>query len=404
MVDTLIKLFKSTSQEFSSNGIGVLSDATSCVVTEERNGGFELAMVYPVNGKYYEEISLRRILVAKSNPYSKPQAFRIYQIEKEINGTISVNAEHISYDLSGYPVQPFVASDKADIFSKLKSSCVIDHPFSFWCEGNSDIGFTVSTPKSTRNILGGEEGSILDAYGGEFEFDNYEVKLWEKRGTDRGVIIRYGKNLTDLQQEENCAEVYTGVYPYWYSESDEGSTLVELSGQKYIEAEGEYDFVRLYSLDLSSEFDEAPSEEDLRAAAEIFLKENQIGIPKVSLTLSFIELTRFSEYKNLALLEQVKLCDTVDVEFPEMQVSSKAKCISTTYNVLTDRYETIELGEAASNLATSLSETDKSIGKISRNTTSLIINQKNTGETIEEQIKELAIEIEKIWEVINKGD
>lgn len=399
MVDNIVKIFRSTDTSFVNNGIGILQDVISCIVKEERNGSFELEMSYPVNGRYYDEIELRKILVAKPNPYSSPQPFRIYRIDKVINGIITVGAQHISYDLSGYPLHPFEAENKREAFELLKSESVMPHPFNFWYEGESDATFLVPSPRSTRSALGGEEGSILDVYKGEYEFDNYEIKLWKERGKDNGVLIRYGKNLTDFDQEENCANVYTGVYPFWFSEGEEESILVELDGQSYIEAEGEYDFVRLYPLDLSDKFVEEPTDEQLREEAISFMKENKIGIPKVSMTVSFIELTKFSEYKNLSLLEQVHLCDIVSVEFPKMQVSAKAKCISTTYNVITNRYDEIVLGDEPIDLATTIVENGQNLNTLNQSSANTQINQRYTRRLLDRNTES----IEKNTQSINEN-
>lgn len=354
MVDALIRLFPSTTTNFSTIGIGVLIDAISCIVIEERNGSFELEMKYPITGQYYDELSLRRIIVTKSNPFSKPQAFRIFQISRPINGIVTVEAQHISYDLIGYPVKPFSATGIVNALNGLKNNSVVAHPFSFSTDKQTGSIFTLINPIGTKTILGGVEGSFLDIYGGEYEFDNFEVKLWNSRGTNRGVYIRYGKNLTNLEQEENCSNVYTGVYPYWYSQ-EQG--LVELSGQKYIEAEGTYDFQRILALDLSYEFETKPTVAQLRSKAETYMKNNDIGVPKVSLTVSFVQLAQSKEYEEFAALEQVHLCDTVNVEFLELNVRATSKCISTTYNVLTNKYDSIELGEAKSTLATTIADT-----------------------------------------------
>lgn len=216
---------------------------------------------------------------------------------------------------------------------------------------------TVSKPASIRSLLGGMSGSLLDIYGGEYEFDNYDVKLENERGADRGVSIRYGKNLTDLKQEENCSSVYTGVYPFWYSEQD---GLLQLS-EKIVSAPGTYDFTRIYPLDLSQEWVEKPTEEQIRSKTESYIKANNIGVPKVSLTVSFIQLAQCEEYHNYALLERVHLCDTVSIEFAELGVSAKAKCIKTVYDVITRKYKSIELGEARSNLSSTISSQNQAI-------------------------------------------
>lgn len=357
MVDSVIILYEATETSFTTNGLGYLPDASSCTVTEERNGEFELEMVYPITGKRYSEITLRRIILAKPNPYAEPQPFRIYSMSKPISGLVTINAEHISYDLSGYPVSTFTATSASSAMTLLKSKSAVTHPFTFWTDKTTSAKMEVTAPSSIRSLLGGDEGSILDTYGGEYEFDKFTVKLHANRGKGRGVSIRYGKNLTDLTQEENCSNVYTGAYPYWYSEED---GLVEATG-KIVNAEGTYSFTRILVLDFSSAFDKKPTAAQLKTAAEQYMSENKVGIPTVSLDVSFASLANTEEYKDIALLETVYLCDTVNVEFPELGVSATAKCIKTEYDVLTNKYSSIELGEAKSNLASTVAEQSKAI-------------------------------------------
>lgn len=353
----MITLHESTEMSFTTNGLGALSDAITCEVTEERNGEFELEMEYPVTGIRYKELQLRRIIMAKPNPYSDPQPFRIYAITKPINGIVTINAEHISYDMSGYPVSAFAADTVQNAFINMKSASAVDCPFSFSTDKITTANMTVLKPSSMRSLLGGVDGSILDVYGGEYEFDKFNVKLWNKRGADRGVSIRYGKNLTDLKQEENCSSVYTGVYPFWYSEQE---GLVQLN-EKIVKASGTYNFTRIYPLDLSQEWQEKPSQEQLRTRANSYMKANNIGVPAVSLTVSFAQLSQSSEYAKYALLEDVHLCDTVGVEFPKLNVSATAKCIKTIYDAISNKYASIELGESRTNLASTISDQKQAI-------------------------------------------
>lgn len=346
MVDNIIRLFESTTTSFTSLGIGALPDAISCVVTEERNGIFEVEMEYPITGLRFKELKLRRFILTKPTPHLDPQPFRIYDISKPLNGIVQISAQHISYDLIDLPVSPFSATTDAQAFLYLKSHSVLPCPFTFTSLKASSGLLDIKVPSNMRAVLGGNDESILNIYGGEFEFDKYDVKLHNNRGINRGVSIRYGKNLTDLRQDENCNLVYTGIYPYWYNESD---GLVQLS-EKIINAPGTYDFKRILPLDLSSEFDDKPTEVKLRSAANNYILENNIGIPKVSLKVSFVQLTQSEEYKEYSLLENVYLCDTVNVEFPELQVSATAKCVKTKYNAITNKYIEIELGDAVSNL------------------------------------------------------
>lgn len=145
------------------------------------NGEFELEIEYPVTGIRYKELQLRRIIMAKPNPYSDPQPFRIYAITKPINGIVTINAEHISYDMSGYPVSAFAADTVQNAFINMKSASAVDCPFSFSTDKTTTANMTVLKPSSMRSLLGGVDGSILDVYGGEYEFDKFNVKHLDKR-------------------------------------------------------------------------------------------------------------------------------------------------------------------------------------------------------------------------------
>ena len=364
MVDTMIRLFESTATTFLSNGLGNLPDASKCEVTEERNGSYELEMEYHISGRRYSELGLRRIIVVKPNPYAEPQPFRIYSISRPMNGLVTVKAEHISYDMSGYPVASFEASDVVTALSNLKNCSIADCPFEFSTTMSSAGEMKVLKPESMRSLLGGSSESILDIYGGEYEFNGYKVILHASRGRNQGVTIRYGKNMTDLKQEENCSNVYTAVYPFWYS--DEWG-LIELP-EKTIALPGTYNYTRILPLDLSSDWennyeweDQYPSEDEIRELGNKYISDNNIGIPAVSLTVSFEQLSQSGEYKMLNLLETVHLCDIVGVEFPKLKVSATAKCIKTVYNVLTGKYVSIELGESRSNLASAIASNNDSV-------------------------------------------
>lgn len=330
-------LYPATETAFADNGLGVLFDATSCTVKEERNGSFELEMKYPVAGLHYDEIAQRTLIMAKPSPGRAAQPFRVYRISSPMGGVVTVYARHISYDLSGVALSPFSAQGLAQCIEKISANAVpSDHGFTFSTDKTSVAALQVAKPCSIRALLGGSTGSMLDVYGGEYEFDRFAVKLWAARGEDRGVTIRYGKNLTSLTQEANCAEVYTAVYPFWIN----GEATVELP-EKTVAVAGTYDYVKVLPLDLSSAFDAQPSADALRTSAQYYITDNKVGVPKVSLTLSFAQLEG----------ETVELCDTVAVIFDRLGVSARAKIVATTYNVLLDRYDSVEVGDARSSIA-----------------------------------------------------
>lgn len=404
MVDSLIILYDHDEEAFTSNGLGALPDAASCTVTEERNGGYEVEMEYPLTGSHFHDIQKRRILYVKPNPYDDPQPFRIYSITKPINGIVTVHAAHLSYDTSGSIVKlfPADAGSASAAMSYLKNFSVPSTPFTFFTNVGKSGTMSVPKPSSIRSLLGGSDGSILDTFGGEYLFDKWNISLLESRGSNRGVTIRYGKNMTDLEQEENDTDFYTGVYPFWYSESEDGGLVTLSANDGIVNAPGNYDFVKIMPLDLSSEdfgkettdsegyttTIEKPTEAELLAAAQKYIANNKIGIPKVSLDVSFVMLAQAEEYKDFARLETVKLCDIVTVEFEKLGVKTTAKCIKTVYNVLTDKYDSIELGEPKSSLAETVSNqgtlieeaSDKSyMERAIQNATDLIMSGKLGG-------------------------
>lgn len=354
-------LYSSTETKFDHNGIGILGDCAFCEVVEEANGIFEMTMRYPMDGIHFDQIGCRSIIKTKADQFRDPQLFRVYSISKPMSGIVTVLAEHISYDLSGVPVNTFSATNVASALSAFKGLSMVSHPFQFWTDKNTQANFSVTHPASIRSRLGGVAGSILDVYGGEFEFDNYTVKLHNRRGMNRGVSIRYGKNLTDINQEENCANVATGVCPYWVDM--EGGNLVQLP-ERIVDAEGEYDFVKIKVLDLSQNFQEKPTVDQLRAKTKSYIKNNNIGIPRVSLTVSFAQLEQTEEYKGLKLLERVSLFDTVNVEFLELKVSATARAVRIVYDSLADRVKSVTLGSVRANIADTVAKQQQEIQQV----------------------------------------
>lgn len=347
-------LFAPTATVFTTNGLGKLSDAASCTVKETRNGAFELTLKYPIEGIHYADIQQRSIILAKPNPVDLAQPFRVYRISKPINGLVTVYAYHISYDLTGIPVSPYSAASVQAALAGFSTYAAVTNPFTFWSDMMASGDFTVKAPASVRSLL----ETVLEVYGGEYKYDKYTVRLYQQRGVNRGVTIRYGKNLTDLKQDENCSNVYTGVYAYY----SDGNGIVETS-PKVTPAPGTYDYTRVLPLDLKAEFKEAPTAEALRAAAEQYMTDHNIGVPEVSLNVSFVQLEQTQEYKDLALLERVELCDTVTVIFERLGVNATAQVTSTVYNVLIDAYDSVTIGNVRKNVAMTIAEQAQEIAK-----------------------------------------
>ena len=350
-------LFPSTATEFTTQGLGALSDAISCIVTEERNGLYELEMQYPQSGIHFSEIQNRCIIYAIPSPYREAQPFRVYRITRPINGIATIYAQHISYDLAGIPVNPFTAGSAAEALSGMASHAAVESPFSFWTDKSATANFSVLVPSASRSVLGGVEGSILDVYGGEYLFDKFFVRLYNQRGNDNGVVIRYGKNLTDVEQDANISSVATGVLPYWVGA--EG----ELVQGNIVNVDGTFDFVRIMTIDFSSDFENQPTASELETRAMQYIKSNKIGVPSVSISVSFVQLEQTEEYKDLALLEKCDLCDTVTVQFEALGINAKAEIVRIITDVLLERYESVEVGDIRANIAYTIADQQQKIEK-----------------------------------------
>ena len=311
-------------------------------------------MVYPVTGARMADIELRAIIMASVDPVSDDQPFRIYRITKPLNGLVTVYARHITYDLSGVVDAPFSAISLRETLDGFVANAYGNCPFTFDTDKTVVANFNLTVPSSIWDSLSGRQGSLLDVYGGEFEFDAFSVYLHNHRGQDRGVSIAYGKNLTSYQQDQNNASVYTGVFPYWTNET-ETITLPE----QVILASGTYNFSRIYALNLSDAFEEPPEEAQLRAKANAYLTANNIGVPDVSWTITFAMLEQTEEYKNATLLTRILLGDTVHVSFPMYNVTATARAVCVKWDSIRQRYDEVTLGSVKANLASTIAEASK---------------------------------------------
>ena len=336
-------LYASTATSFSSFGIGHLPDAISPHVVEERNGEFTLDLQYPVFGEHYDDIGLRSIILAKPSPDQDPQPFRVYRITKPINGIVTISARHVRYDMEGIPVGPFTASGIQNALAAIKSHELITSPFTFSTNKTNTQAMKLETPASMLSLLGGVQGSLLDIYGGEYKYTEFVVNLLSSRGTDNGVIIRYGVDLIDLNQEENCANCYTGVLCFW--RSMDGSNTVTGA----IQSAGTFDYTRIKVVDRSTNYESAPTVAQLNADAVNYINNNQVGVPKVSLTLTFANLEQTEEYANIR--QSIKLCDQITVSFEKIGVNTMAKVIRTDFDVINEKFLSIDIGSARTSIA-----------------------------------------------------
>lgn len=333
-----------------SNGLGQIQPL-SCVVTEELNGIYELDFTVNVNDKHYNDLKNSGLVKVTVGDGSE-QIFRIYKIDEPINMISSVHCQHITYDLSKVVVKPFTATGAVNIKNQLVSNMLGSYPFSTWTDiTNTTSTFTNDIPRYFRECLGGYEGSVLDVLRPEYEWDNLTVKLHARRGSDNGVRISYGKNLIDYSQEQNNENVYDGVYGY--AVVDE----VTYKADSYFNKTGAT-YPRILNVDFSSDYEsgQIPTPSELLQKATTYAQNNSIEVPSINIKIDFIPLWQTEEYKNILPLERVSLGDTVHVYFDKLNVEASSRVIKTEWNVLTNKYDSIELGDAKANLNTIIND------------------------------------------------
>lgn len=501
----MIILFEENEKSFSTLGLGVLKDAISCKVKEKLNDEFTLTMEYPVTGAHFSKIKNNRIIYAKPNPYSNPQAFRIYNVTKAINGKVTVDACHISYDANDIPVKAFSATSLQDAIAQIQNGSIIDNPFTLSSDISYSKTFKTTKPYNLRAILMGGDESLTKEYDAELIFDNYVIKLQSKRGENRGGVVKYGHNMTDLNHVISNELCYNGIFPYYHTEktTTETTTANEFTqayivsskpytdgwlsysenGEPYhpvdespiqIATEGDY-YQKVYTwntlynryderiynqqvtliegvtepswlvidwskfpkvtckaarngyykkatdtdwgdiksvgdtifegsivssgileniiinfaevipsrssskneevtevvdvqldppilwldtpeaksmlhnrvlmVDLTSEFDEEPSLVNLRSKAEEYVNKNKIGTIKHSTTLSFVDLSATTEASRFKNMDHVEIGDTVKVIYEDANIEVELRVITTEYDAILGRYDSIELGE-----------------------------------------------------------
>ena len=338
--------------------IGWLAEASDCQCTEERNGVFELEFQYPMLGRYAADLVIDRYVKAKPNASAANQFFHIRKVSKPINGMFTVSCEHISYALSGYPVPTVSASGNAQvainaILTAAKNQLGKDTGFSV---ATTDITLSSSialTNVSARAALGGVPGSVLDVYGGEYEFDNYMIKLHKARGKDRGVRIAYGRNMTELKCDIDMDSAYTGIYGYVKNDNVDLHSYKAVTNSSGINAKT---LIRDFSSDFSGG-DSEITQSGLDSAVSAYAAANDINSPTVSMTVSFVDLSQSPEYASFSELESVSLCDTVQIYHKDLNINIKAKVIKTVYDVLRERYTSIDLGSPRANFADVIKQT-----------------------------------------------
>lgn len=356
-------LYESTERVFATNGLGRLSDCTRCIVTEERNGAFVCEFDYPVSGRHFDEITLGRIIFVSSGEDADGEPFDIVSATKPINGIVTFTAEHVSYRLKGFVVNPISAFPNRSASAALGILEAADIPeavpFAFTTDKTTtSSNFQTVVPMSVRSLMGGVEGSIIDVYGGEWEFYHWNCQLWESRGVDNGVRIRYGVNMSDYNQEISASECYDGVVPYWYNEDpDDGGAKLVQGVAVYGSSTPPGGRHVVVPLDVSDQFESRPTASQLLAAGRSHLSTDKPFQPEDSITVDFVQLWQTEEFARYAELLKCHLCDTVHVDFPAYGIEDlQTKVVAVEWDALTERYNSMTLGTISSTFADAVTE------------------------------------------------
>jgi phage minor structural protein len=343
-------LYESNETEFRSNGLGRLRDCIDCVVTEERNGIYECDFTYPINGSNYDRIKLGRIIAVEHDDTNDVQPFDIVSCTRPIDGKVTFHATHISYRMSKMVANGSNINSLASAFNMLKNASP-SNPFTYESD-QPDSGYMAAAdgvPKTVRQFLGGVEGSILDTYRGEYEWDKFRVILHSNRGTAKDFTIRYGVDLTDYNEELDYSESYSSVIPYWTgSDVTVVGSQVTATGASY---NGRDECV---PLDLSDKFESQPTTAQLQTYAQSYVNSSNALLPKQNITVKFVRLTDSIEYQALTNLFRCQLCDTIKVAFPRYNMVGRFKIVKTVYDVLQERFTEMELGTLSTTLAEAL--------------------------------------------------
>lgn len=341
-------LFDTGETAFNNNGICRLRDCLSCVVVEERNGIYECEFEYPVSGANYSEIKCGRYVGVTHDETNDIQPFEIVSISRPINGVVTFHAVHLSYMQSQMVTVITSANTPQSAFNALKNATP-DNPFTYETDIDSTayMGSADGIPRSVRQFLGGVRGSILDTYGGEYEWDRWSVKLHEHRGEIKDFAIRYGVNLLDYNEELSYQGTFTSCMAYWTDNNGDSVTATATLGETGYNGRDIW-----VALDLSDKFESKPTQAQLQTEALAYMRRQNTNLPSQSIKVDFVRLSDMGEFDAFQGLLKCKLCDTIKVIFPMYDVSAYFKIVRTEWDVIRGAYRAMELG----NLSTSLSE------------------------------------------------
>lgn len=351
-------LYNATETLFDSYGLGEI-DANKATATREKNGNYSLYIEYPVGGSLTPLFKQDMRIKSDAGVRTKNQTFYISRIVKDSSHVIKIYAKHISHltETMGIVHGTIAVGDANAALSRWSESLVGGVEFRTWSdiETEGKTSWTVDKFKTAREALGGIEGSILDVWGGEYEFDNTTIRLHKQLGRKTPTVLQYGRNILSAEEDENSESSYTSIYPYasYTPEADEGGRQADPVFVTLPEKIVDSQWVKMYAdrrvqvVDFSSKFaeKETPTLDKLRKMAERYVHDNRIGIPKTSIKVEYVDLAKTLDCADMAFMEEVELCDIVPIFYPKIGLTNEdGKVVVVNYDVLNDRNESIEIG------------------------------------------------------------
>lgn len=380
------RIYDNSFTTYESNGLGLLVDTISCQVEEESNGDFELTLVYPSDGSFFYALKQDNLIKADASDSLKGQLFRIDTISKPLNGQVTVYAKHISFDLAKNSLNEDINERNINCENAGKHMLQkSDADSRFSIESNIEMLGNYSMDRKTDclSAIAGTRGSLIDTFGNGPKLlrDNFTISVLNRRGKDDNTLIAYKKNITGFTLEEDYSEIINIIKPYATvtdEEGNESSIYIDEIGVKsprYIEG----DIVKSRWIDFSDKFDEdeTPTKEKLKNLAEKYFNDNSCDLPKMTYKIEFQPLSQTEEYKEdgLAELEYIGMDDSVYIANSKYGIRDQARVIKTTYNVLADKYISIELGDPKTTLGSIIKKSNNST--VTKDEVKDLINKNN---------------------------
>ena len=399
-------LYNANETAFETYGLGEI-DATKAQVTRERNGNYTLYIEYPASGPLAGTFKNDMRIKSDAGLRTKNQTFFISRISKDSTGILKIYAKHISH-----------LTEKMAIRNNTNATGTAQAALAIWAlnalggirfDTWSDIDLTSKTSwniadfKTARDALGGVKGSILDVWGGEYEFDNTVIRLHKQLGRKSPTVLEYGRNILRAEDDQDIEGAYTSVYPYaTYTPENQGTgeggatsqqITVELP-EKYVDGPyiGLYNERRVLIVDFSSNFKdkEVPTIDKLRRLAKEYAINNRLGLPKINTKIEYVDLSKTLDYKLTQILEEAELCDIVPVYYPQIGLTSEdAKLTTIVYDVLLEQNDSVEVGVIGDGFKSSM--TSNLSGKID----DLASNQQRLVNTLPDYL--LNAQGNKVW-------